>query len=315
MSVVARVPGSKQRKMAFRLDYTSSKKMNAFYQGQYWGATHPDMENMDHYAPDSRGGHPDAALRTRPDSQRRRRRTTFSKAQLSELERAFSTTQYPDVKMKESLAAITGLPESTIQVWFQNRRARYFKSKKPSREGHHGAAGHLCAPSLSPPYPAYSPFGPSLPSPGFPAPDLPQSTKLSSIPGGHASSLAGPTTLVEARDHQTAASRPAPSLPGLTTQCNQTWDPTDYGFDVMPHGGFCELDLTEDFERFLFEPLGSRCAEVVHGETRESVQNSADFSVTDEPTDDLSELYLQELGDFSLSDLNISASMMDYILG
>lgn len=83
----------------------------------------------------------------------------------------------------------------------------------------------------------------------------------------------------------------------------------------MPHGGFCELDLTEDFERFLFEPLGSRCAEVVHGDTRESVQNSADFSVTDEPTDDLSELYLQELGDFSLSDLNISASMMDYILG
>lgn len=56
MSVVARVPSSKQRRMAFRLDYTSSKKMNAFYQGQYWGATHPDMENMDHYAPDSRGG-------------------------------------------------------------------------------------------------------------------------------------------------------------------------------------------------------------------------------------------------------------------
>lgn len=56
MSVVARVPGSKQRRMAFRLDYNSSKKMNAFYQGQYWGATHPDMENMDHYASDSRGG-------------------------------------------------------------------------------------------------------------------------------------------------------------------------------------------------------------------------------------------------------------------
>lgn len=83
----------------------------------------------------------------------------------------------------------------------------------------------------------------------------------------------------------------------------------------MPQGGFCELDLTEDFERFLFEPLGSRCAEVVHGETKESAQNSTDFTVTDEPTDDLSELYLQELGDFSLSDLNISTSMMDYLLG
>lgn len=42
--------------MAFRLDYTSNKKMNAFYPGQYWGATYLDMENMDHYAQLSRGG-------------------------------------------------------------------------------------------------------------------------------------------------------------------------------------------------------------------------------------------------------------------
>lgn len=77
----------------------------------------------------------------------------------------------------------------------------------------------------------------------------------------------------------------------------------------MPHIGFCELDLTEDFERFLFEPSGS------HGEIKESVQNSFDFPVPDEHMDDLSHLYLQELGDLSLSDLNMSTSMMDYLLG
>lgn len=74
----------------------------------------------------------------------------------------------------------------------------------------------------------------------------------------------------------------------------------------MPQVGFGELDLTEDFERFLFGPLGS--------ELKESVQNSADIPVPDACTDDLSDLYLQELGDFSLSELNMSASMMDSIL-
>lgn len=77
----------------------------------------------------------------------------------------------------------------------------------------------------------------------------------------------------------------------------------------MPHVGFCELDLTEDFERFLFEPLRG------HGKIKERVQNSALVPVPDEHTDDLSDLYLQELGDLSLTDLNMSASMMEYIFG
>ncbi|KAI6233682.1 Diencephalon/mesencephalon homeobox protein 1-B [Aphelenchoides fujianensis] len=55
----------------------------------------------------------------------RRNRTAFNDDQLNELEKCFQSCKYPDVVARDRLAQKTGLPESKIQVWFKNRRAKW----------------------------------------------------------------------------------------------------------------------------------------------------------------------------------------------
>nr|XP_056711709.1 T-cell leukemia homeobox protein 2 [Euleptes europaea] len=87
-----------------------------------------------------RVGHP---YQNRTPPKRKKPRTSFSRAQICELERRFHRQKYLASAERASLAKALQMTDAQVKTWFQNRRTKWRRQTAEEREAERQQAGRL----------------------------------------------------------------------------------------------------------------------------------------------------------------------------